>query len=181
MVREIRGLRLPFNTKARAWAKARPGQALLLAFGPARRFVKPKPDEARPKPGLSSQAGASKSLLSMPRRHVQHHFHRHHLPTSHHYHHRRIQQEWRWIRRGEGGCSLKTPRHFLPRRNTLQTLQHGDKSRKRELLHISSKVCSISSKFTITYSNTGHISTTTSGSPGPGQDHVSRVPTHPSP
>ena len=52
-----------FEPKAGAWAKARPGQALLLAFGPARRFVKPKPDEARPKPGLSGQAGAGKSLL----------------------------------------------------------------------------------------------------------------------
>ena len=37
-----------FEPKAGAWAKARLGQALLLAFGPAQRFVRPKPDEARP-------------------------------------------------------------------------------------------------------------------------------------
>jgi len=45
-----------FELKAGAWAKARPGQALLLAFGLAQDFVKPRPDEARPKPGLSGQA-----------------------------------------------------------------------------------------------------------------------------
>jgi hypothetical protein len=33
-----------------------------LAFGPAYDFLKPKPPKARPKPGLSGQAGAGTSL-----------------------------------------------------------------------------------------------------------------------
>jgi hypothetical protein len=51
--------------KAPAWAKARPGQALPLAFGLAYDFAKPEPPQARPKPGLSGQAGAGTSLGSM--------------------------------------------------------------------------------------------------------------------
>ncbi len=51
-----------YMPKALAWAKARPSQARLLAFGPAHDFLKPKPPKARPKPGLSGQAGAGTSL-----------------------------------------------------------------------------------------------------------------------
>ncbi|KAG2101606.1 uncharacterized protein F5147DRAFT_776609 [Suillus discolor] len=42
-----------------AAAQARPGQgqAIVEGFGPACDFWEPKPSEARPKPGLSSQAG----------------------------------------------------------------------------------------------------------------------------
>ncbi|KDR83049.1 hypothetical protein GALMADRAFT_866563 [Galerina marginata CBS 339.88] len=50
--------------KAPAQAKARPGQARVLAFGPARTFVKPEPPQARPKPGLSGQARAGTSLVA---------------------------------------------------------------------------------------------------------------------
>ena len=40
----------------------RPGQALLLAFGLAYNFSRPELPQARPKPGLSGQAGAGPSL-----------------------------------------------------------------------------------------------------------------------
>ena len=51
-----------YTPKAPAWAKAKPSQAWLLAFGPAHNFLKPRPPKARPKPGLSGQAGAGTSL-----------------------------------------------------------------------------------------------------------------------
>ena len=51
--------------KAGAQAKARPGQANVSAFGLACDFTKPKPPKARPKPGLSGQAGAGTSLGAM--------------------------------------------------------------------------------------------------------------------
>jgi hypothetical protein len=53
---------LPYQ-KAGAQAKARPGQANFLAFGLACDFTKPEPPKARPKPGLSGQAGAGTSLV----------------------------------------------------------------------------------------------------------------------
>ena len=51
-----------YTPKAPAWAKARPSQAWLLAFGPAHDFLKPKLPKARPKLGLSGQAQAGTSL-----------------------------------------------------------------------------------------------------------------------
>ena len=68
-----------YTPKALAQAKARPGQARILALGPAHDFFKPKPPKARPKPGLSGQARAGTSLLgtcNQPREHwryVPHH------------------------------------------------------------------------------------------------------------
>ena len=59
----VKNCEIVYKSKAPAWAKARPSQAQLLAFGPAHNFLKPKPPKARPKPGLSGQAGASTSLL----------------------------------------------------------------------------------------------------------------------
>ena len=52
-----------YTPKVLAWAKARPSQAWLLAFGPTHNFLKPKLPKARPKPGLSGQAQASTSLI----------------------------------------------------------------------------------------------------------------------
>jgi hypothetical protein len=45
------------NPKAAAWAKPSQGQAVFKGFGLAWDFKKPKPPQARPKPGLSGQAG----------------------------------------------------------------------------------------------------------------------------
>ena len=58
----VKNCEIVYKSKAPAWAKARPSHAQLLAFGPAHNFLKPKPPKARPKPGLSGQAGASTSL-----------------------------------------------------------------------------------------------------------------------
>ena len=55
-----------YGLQAPAWAKAGPGQALLLAFGLAYDFARPEPPQARPKPGLSGQARASTSLVRNP-------------------------------------------------------------------------------------------------------------------
>jgi hypothetical protein len=55
-----------YTPKALAWAKARPGQAGVLALGLAHNFLKPRPPKARPKPGLSGQARAGTSLTRTP-------------------------------------------------------------------------------------------------------------------
>ena len=62
----VKNCEIVYKSKAPAWAKARPTQAQLLAFGPAHNFLKPEPPKARPKPELSGQAGAGTSLEPGP-------------------------------------------------------------------------------------------------------------------
>jgi hypothetical protein len=45
-----------------AWAKPGQGQAVFGGFGLAQKLRKPKPPQARPKPGLLGQAGPGKTL-----------------------------------------------------------------------------------------------------------------------
>ena len=63
MISWSKTVKLYISQKPLAWAKARPSQAQLLAFGLAHNFLKPEPPKARPKPGLSGQAGAGTSLF----------------------------------------------------------------------------------------------------------------------
>ena len=58
----VKNCEIVYKSKAPAWAKARPSQAQLLAFGLAHNFLKPELPKTRPKPGLSGQAGAGTSL-----------------------------------------------------------------------------------------------------------------------
>ena len=51
--------------KAMAWAKPGQGQAVSGGFGLAQLLRKPKPPQAKPKPGLLGQAGPGKSLPLM--------------------------------------------------------------------------------------------------------------------
>ena len=60
----VKNCEIVYKSKAPAWAKARPSQAQLLAFSPAHNFFKPELPKARPKLGLSGQAGADTSLIA---------------------------------------------------------------------------------------------------------------------
>ncbi|KAJ7927857.1 hypothetical protein B0H13DRAFT_1860903 [Mycena leptocephala] len=51
------------GTQALAQAQARPGQALSAGSGSGLKNLKPEPAQARPKPGISGQAGPWASLM----------------------------------------------------------------------------------------------------------------------